>query len=1045
MIGILGMVIGLVLTTLTANAAPTRQVTPTPAVSGGEGTLVADIGFRPARDGFSFENYTNREKPTNLTPDDMHTLFGKEVCVGAKETPCRLTPLAKQRMDRFNDLMNGGHCDGMATLSLLMYVQNISPARFGGISASQLSLKANPELQREIAKWFTTQLVNPTRREIDRQWIDGTTPAAVLDMLIKGMTNRSDYFVIQFFDRPFKRGHAVTPYAVRDMGNGLYHILVYDNNLPGQERYITLNRTANTWSYVASVNPSVAATPFEGDAESRSLKLLPLGVRLARQECDFCAPIPETVTVPGSATPAPTAVSPTTTPVEPTFNQVLLTSDSFDNRASLLIRDDKGRRLGYDGQTFYREIPNAFFTPITSGVRRQDTPTEDGSYTDSELWSDTSEPIFFIPSGVPFTVEVDGSALSAGASETASVAIFGAGINAMIEEIQVTPGKKDLLGFSADSRTLTYQPASSETPDILVGLDTSEAGYAFLVRGVELSAGGSVSITLDAGRGQFWFGTKGTTESATYDLLVLRAEDDQDTPETFYADGLTLAPGEVVYVDWGAWTGKDELPVEIDSDGDGAINDRATLKNEPLPGGTTYLQAASTGQFAHIKGDLYTLTLSGAATTLYASLNPVEVLTLDTGRWTGEWSAGNGHNGQATAHAILELDRASLEVVLSAPSYAADSSSVTYQARLISIIPVGARTPGNAPPGAFGTANLIITQNYALKAALTKRGKTNADLIAVSASPPITSSGGVNPPDVHAGGVNPPDVHAGDVNDSSDISEDGTLVNLPLSYHQFARGGTITLAGAAYTLTLTGVYPMVQAISQAPKLGTAWVSGDALYKTWELTGVPVRATIQSGKGRALVSLSDPISDPAKGTVTFAMTLVDGTLSTALAQVDLLLLSDGRFEASLTLGVNYLLQQPAKIGSEVAPAQIAGGLNPPDVHAGGVNPPDVHAGGVNPPDVHAGDGATLTTGGVNLLFGSVAQTEDAETQAVCYRALKGIIQTLTDETLSAAEADAEFETYNDDAIGTCPLSSVAFTPEARRIASGIASLALPPKR
>ena len=59
------------------------------------GPLVADSGFRPATNGFSFENY--RPPPPgaalrpDLTPDNVRKLFGDAVCVNVAGGRCALT------------------------------------------------------------------------------------------------------------------------------------------------------------------------------------------------------------------------------------------------------------------------------------------------------------------------------------------------------------------------------------------------------------------------------------------------------------------------------------------------------------------------------------------------------------------------------------------------------------------------------------------------------------------------------------------------------------------------------------------------------------------------------------------------------------------------------------------------------------------------------------------------------------------------------------------------------------------------------------------
>ncbi len=60
----------------------------------------------------------------------------------------------------------------------------------------------------------------------------------------------------------------MTPYAVKDLGDGTNALMIYDNNYPGVPREMIFDRKANTWSYEASINPSVASELYSGDANS---------------------------------------------------------------------------------------------------------------------------------------------------------------------------------------------------------------------------------------------------------------------------------------------------------------------------------------------------------------------------------------------------------------------------------------------------------------------------------------------------------------------------------------------------------------------------------------------------------------------------------------------------------------------------------------------------------------------------------------------------------------------------------------------------------
>src|SRR5262245_59566296 len=80
--------------------------------------VVTDSGFRPGADGFTFANYgpalATGAVPTNLTPDDVRSLFGDAVCADAAIGKCDLIPEAQAWMDDMNQQMTGGHCFGFS-------------------------------------------------------------------------------------------------------------------------------------------------------------------------------------------------------------------------------------------------------------------------------------------------------------------------------------------------------------------------------------------------------------------------------------------------------------------------------------------------------------------------------------------------------------------------------------------------------------------------------------------------------------------------------------------------------------------------------------------------------------------------------------------------------------------------------------------------------------------------------------------------------------------------------------------------------------------
>src|SRR5262249_31753833 len=121
------------------------------------GNYVSDLGFRSDKNSFSFENYGDEIKATNLTAADLQRMFGDQVCASKQNGQCVLSPTGKSWMNQMNKGMAGGHCEGLAVLSLLMFVGKAKPSDFGANNIGDLDIDGNTKLQREIAYWFATQ------------------------------------------------------------------------------------------------------------------------------------------------------------------------------------------------------------------------------------------------------------------------------------------------------------------------------------------------------------------------------------------------------------------------------------------------------------------------------------------------------------------------------------------------------------------------------------------------------------------------------------------------------------------------------------------------------------------------------------------------------------------------------------------------------------------------------------------------------------------------------------------------------------------------
>ncbi|MBI2332897.1 MAG: hypothetical protein HYU84_12195, partial [Chloroflexi bacterium] len=242
-----------------------------------------------------------------------------EVCADINGDECVLTPPAEQWMEQINGDMAGGHCEGMAVLSLMMYTGQVSPSDFGGSAANDLDIN-DETLQREIAYWWATQAVDPTAASVVRG-----TPMEILETVEQMDVNGETYTIGIYNDRG--EGHAITPFGVEDKGDGLYAILVYDNNYPGETRELFIDSRDNSWTYETSINPAVESDVWSGNADTQTLDLTPTSARLDTQACPFCEG--------GYASTGKLAAA-----SEP-LNQIFL-----DGEGHILIEDEAGHRLG---------------------------------------------------------------------------------------------------------------------------------------------------------------------------------------------------------------------------------------------------------------------------------------------------------------------------------------------------------------------------------------------------------------------------------------------------------------------------------------------------------------------------------------------------------------------------------------------------------------------------------------------------------------------------------------------------------------------------
>lgn len=555
--------------------------------------ILASINFDPKVDGFGFENFgnENRSWQDDLDTDDLIRLFGANaVCkTGTTAQNCVVKAAAREWLRQQLEGMDGGHCEGMAVTSLrlksgLPFKGKTQAKTFQGAD-SPFKLKLDQQIENYIAYYFVTQTFDEVSRPSQATAAKG--PVAVAQMLIEAMKAGKDTYSLGFykFDNGRKfDGHAITPIAVEDAGEQ-YRIHVYDNNYPGETRYVVIDKAGKqTWKYVTSTNPNEPAAEYKGDITTKTLELTSTGLRDGK--C-FDAPFAEDETVketncgvesvkPNPAPPQPKPKPDEKKPAEDEDETEDVeiangaTTEFFLNgEGEMLVTAPDGKRVGYDPKTnkFYNEIAGANADQIVGGMGK-DLPhytlpfqANEKPYTIvfSGKFEDEESEFDFTYSAPGFTVGFDGVLLDPNETLTATITPDGSQIS-----------------FTAS--------ADGETPEIYFAFDPADeeddASYLVEIDGAQLEAGKTLTADFDLENGTLSFKDNDGNED-NYDIDLIRILP-EGTEQKFEQDDLNLAGKSDNYeMNFGDWDGKSPVCFEQDEEGNGFADEECEpQKNE---------------------------------------------------------------------------------------------------------------------------------------------------------------------------------------------------------------------------------------------------------------------------------------------------------------------------------------------------------------------------------------------------------------------------------------------------------------------------------
>jgi hypothetical protein len=481
---------------------------PTPAEWSPQGTVIAQSGFDPQVDGFNFMNYTDSgestpnlantiffdvpfEDPVNLTADDMRAMFGNEACTN-RTGPCIPTLAAEATREAFNGAMDGGHCFGIAGTASQVFNGTLGLPFIGSAFRAPYRTPWSSTMTRTIARNFAWQLVNDSSSY-------ALSPTQAVRALQAGLKPGAAPFVLTVWETPpAQGGHAITPIALYDRGNGLYDIEVWDNNYPGRTRAVHIDTTADggkgTMEYLMFTSPGQAPTMASGD-----VGLIPADKLLGRQPCPFCD-----------------SAAGTTVTIDAVEigdgGSVTATLEGLDGKAIAdLTEFDAIDPPGDDMQTF---------------------------------------PVWTVPANVPFRILL--STKNTNVTVTTAVTAQAGDGTWIASNLAIRPRSRDIVTINPGQESIVFSSTKGTDPTLAV-IDTASANtmYQIEMRGIRLGANRAARLNLDFANNA---AILTTNQRKSNRVNVAATLETATTEGTLYAWSYAPPQGYALVVDFAQWT-----------------------------------------------------------------------------------------------------------------------------------------------------------------------------------------------------------------------------------------------------------------------------------------------------------------------------------------------------------------------------------------------------------------------------------------------------------------------------------------------------------
>ncbi len=532
-----------------------------------QSNILSSLDFDPKINGFRFKNYPNLGDgwKDDVAAEDLIRMFGvKAVCKNNSAKNCVVDAAARQWMEEKLKAMNIGHCEGIAAVSLRMnanlpFKKRASPASFQAGARSPFNLQLDQTLENYIAYYWITQTFKEVKSNTAKTVAGELGPVDVVKTLIAAMKEKKDTYLIRIWkygkNKPFEDGHSITPFAVEDAGNQ-YKIHVYDNNFPGETRYLFVNKNGTQqWTYSAKPDPK-AKSDYIGDRGTKTLQLTATSWRDNRCFDPPFAKDDDAATGCGIETARLDRPFFTNVSFRQTADEDGEDAEFFlTGEGNMLITDGDGRRIGYDpNNRFYDEVAGGDFNLLIGGLG-------------------IDLPLYYLPyedTGNPYKIVFSGKNLT---QESVFDFVFSApGFTVGFAGIRLDQKETLTATISHDGEEITFEASTDgETPEVFYAFDSeddADASYMTDIEGVELAAGKRLIYDFDFDEGKLFFSDDDGGEDF-FDIELIRINAD-GTEQVYRQDNLDIGKADRYEMDFGDWKGgEDTMCFKDDEDGDG--------------------------------------------------------------------------------------------------------------------------------------------------------------------------------------------------------------------------------------------------------------------------------------------------------------------------------------------------------------------------------------------------------------------------------------------------------------------------------------------